>query len=214
MPLPLFVSFEGIDGSGKSTQARLLASTLRQDGYDVVEVREPGGTPLGEDVRSLLLASDRSVTTRAELLLFAAARAELIETVIRPAMERGAVVVADRFSDSTVAYQGGGRGIRPVEWIEALAEFAAAHVTPDRTYLIDVPVEDALARRSGADTDRIEGAGRDFYSRVRSAYLHLSRRHPGRIVLLDGFQPIESLRRRVLSDVEALLIGESSEDLA
>lgn len=197
----MFISFEGIDGSGKSTQARLLGSALRQSGHAVREVREPGGTPLGEDVRTLLLDPTRTVNPRAELLLFAAARAQLVETVIRPALDRGDIVIADRFSDSTVAYQGGGRSVQTAEWIEAFSRFVTADVIPHRTYFIDVPVLEALSRRSSTGRDRMEQSGLAFYERVRATYMMLSQGYPERIVRLDGTQPIDALQLQVLDDV-------------
>ena len=199
----MFFSFEGIDGSGKSTQARLLAETLREAGREVVEVREPGGTDLGERVRSLLLDPDSDVDERAELLLFSAARAQLVARVIAPALERGAVVIADRFFDSSTAYQGGGRGLAEPEWMEALHTFATNGASPDRTYLIDVPLVTAARRRGERPADRMERGGDSFYYRVRSAYLSLAS-HP-RVLVLDGTHPVETLRQSVEADALALL---------
>jgi dTMP kinase len=201
----MFFSFEGIDGSGKSTQARLLADALRARGFEVVEVREPGGTVLGEQIRRLLLDPDSQISARAELLLFSAARAQLVETVVRPALNRGAVVIADRFFDSSTAYQGSGRGLAEADWMMTLHRFATAGHSPSRTYLVDVPPEEAARRRSGRPGDRMEQNDLDFYARVRASYRSLSRSEADRILLLDGTLPQETLGRRVLDDALALI---------
>lgn len=205
-----FFSFEGIDGSGKSTQARLLASSLRRRGYRVVEVREPGTTPLGESVRRLLLTPGGVISPRAELCLFAAARAQLTYEVIRPALDEGSVVIADRFVDSSVAYQGAGRSAGSAEQIESISAFASQGVLPDRTYLIDVKVETARRRQTNTDTepDRIEQADIDFHRRVRTAYIALHARHNRRILLLDGERHMEQLHKDIKSNVLDTLEGQ------
>ena len=202
---PHFFSFEGIDGSGKSTQARLLASSLRRRGYTVVEVREPGTTSLGEDVRRLLLTPGGMVSPRAELLLFLAARAQVVDEVVRPALADGAVVIADRFVDSSVVYQGAGRGVGSAERVESLSAFASDDLLPVRTYWIDVDVETARARRGEPGRDRIEQAGDDFYQRLRSAYSSLHHRHPARIVHLDGSASVEDLHALIEQDADRVL---------
>ena len=203
----MFFSFEGIDGSGKSTQARRLAERLRQQGRAVVEVREPGGTALGEQIRSLLLDPGSDVDDRAELLLFSAARAQLVASVIEPALERGDVVVADRFFDSSTAYQGGGRRVADPEWMAALHRFATAGQSPDRTYLIDVPPARAASRRLGVADDRIEARGQDFYARVREAYVRLTR--DSRVTMLDGTQTPDAIHQQVWADAQAMLQRQS-----
>ena len=201
----MFLSFEGIDGSGKSTQARLLASLLRERGREVVETREPGGTPLGEAIRDLLLDPSRTVAPRSELCLFSAARAQLVDHVIEPALRRGAIVIADRFTDSTIAYQGAGRSLQSVDWLTELNAFVTGGLEPHRTYLIDVDPSTAIARRHNSVEDRMEGAGRSFYERVRASYLSLSRSDPERILRLDGQQPVDAILEKIYNDVAALL---------
>ena len=205
----MFFSFEGIDGSGKSTQARLLADALRERGHEVVEVREPGGTELGERVRALLLDPEATIDDRAELLLFSAARAQLVATVVRPALDRGAVVVADRFADSSTAYQGGGRGVAAPAWLESLHAFATANVLPTRTYFVDLPPDEAARRRDNRDADRMESGGLEFYSRVRDAYLLLADDQPQRVLRLDGRRPVQSLADEILGDAVSCLNNES-----
>ncbi len=190
----MFVSFEGIDGSGKSTQARLLAGRLQAAGREVVLTREPGGTPLGESVRDLLLHAG-DVAPWAEAALFAASRAQHVEELIRPALDRGAVVVCDRYVDSSVAYQGGARGLG----IDAVLELnlaAVGGVMPDVTFLLLLEPE-AAAARVGATPDRIEREDASFRSRVDVAYRVLAERFPERIVTLDGGRPPAELAEEV-----------------
>ncbi|MDT0631695.1 dTMP kinase [Rubrivirga litoralis] len=205
MSQPLFISFEGIDGSGKSTQAKLLAGELRRLQYDVVEVREPGGTPLGEDLRGIVLDSTRTVSPRTELLLFSAARSHLVDTVIKPALSRGAIVIADRFADSSTAYQGGGRSLKEFEWFETFNDFVVAGRQPDRTYFIDVTPQQAKNRRDEGGSDRIEKEDIPFYKRVRDAYFRLYESNPDRIIRLDGAATAEAIRQNVLDDILGLL---------
>jgi dTMP kinase len=197
-------SFEGIDGSGKSTQVRLLAEALAARGHTVHLVREPGGTPTSEAIRSLLLDPEAHIAPRAELLLFSAARAQLVEEAIRPALERGDVVIADRFFDSTTAYQGGGRGLADPGWLDAFHRFVTGGLVPARTYLVDVPLEVAAMRR-GADAsrdgaDRMEAGGEAFFGRVREAYRHLAAVDPGRVLTVDGTRPAADLHHDIVAD--------------
>jgi dTMP kinase len=201
---PVLISFEGIDGSGKSTQAALLVRRLQQEGVVPLAVREPGGTPISEAVRDLLLNASSSVSPRAELLLFAAARAELVDEVIMPALEAGQTVVCDRFFDSTTAYQGGGRALASTDWLEQFHRFTTGGLVPHRTYLFDVPVWVAASRR-GPSADRMEAAGEAFFARVRDAYLLTARRNAHRFRVLDGTLQPEILHKEVWEDVCALL---------
>jgi dTMP kinase len=179
----MFVTFEGVDGSGKSTQARLLVEGLRADGREVVETREPGGTDLGERVRELLLHGEH-LSPWAEAALFAAARAQLVDEVVRPALERGADVVCDRYLDSSLAYQGLARGLG-LERVLELSLLATGGLLPDRTFLIRVSPAEAAARRGG-DPDRIEREGEAFVRKVVEAYDELARRFHERVVVVDG----------------------------
>ncbi len=200
----LILTFEGIDGSGKSTQAQLLVDFLEAQGPAPLLVREPGGTPLSERVRALLLDPALEVDPFAELLLFSAARAQLVAEAIRPALAEGRVVVCDRFYDSTTAYQGAGRQFEDAAWLEAFHRRVTGGLVPDRTYLIELSPEEARRRRTGT-ADRMESAEADFYARVTAAYRRLAERHPGRILRLDGTRPIADLHAEIRADAEALL---------
>ena len=199
----MLISFEGIDGSGKSTQARLLSESLRELGHTVVEVREPGGTRLGEQVRDLLLDPTSSISPAAELFLFTAARAQLTSDVIHPALEAGHIVIADRFFDSTVAYQGAGRRLASTQEILALQQLATSGLKPRRTYLVDVPIEVAAERR-GDFMDRMELSGTDFYRRVADGYRMLADLS-SRIQTVDGTLGVDVLAKLVLEDALKVL---------
>jgi dTMP kinase len=195
----VFVSLEGIDGSGKSTQAKLLAEAL---GPETVLVREPGGTAAAERVRELLADGELELDPMAELLLFCAARADLVRRAIRPALEAGRDVVSDRFADSSAAYQGGGRGIG-IDLAERLSEAAAEGLRPDLTLLIWIDPEQA-AQRSGGE-DRFEAAGLEFQRAVASAYEQIAVRHADRIVRVDGSGSVDEVHARVMEAVKAKL---------
>jgi dTMP kinase len=197
----VFVTFEGLDGSGKSTQAELLAGELCGRGREVVLTREPGGTELGERIRELLLAGG-DVSPWAEAALFAAARAELVERVIRPALGRGADVVCDRYVDSSLAYQGIARGLG-VERVLELNRSAIGDLLPDRTFLLLVDAE-LSGTRSGGEPDRIEREGADFRERVEAAYEELAGRFADRIVTVDGSLPPEEIAAHVARQVREL----------
>ena len=183
------MTFEGVDGSGKSTQAELLRDALAAEGREVVLTREPGGTELGERVRGLVLDGPE-MTPWAEAALFAAARAELVATVVRPALERGADVVSDRYVDSSLAYQGIARGVG-VEHVLELNLHVVQGLMPDATVLL--LLDPAEAGRRAGETDRLERAGADFRARVDAAYRELAERFPDRIVVLDGGLPADEL---------------------
>ena len=195
----MFVTFEGVDGSGKSTQAALAAASLAEGGREVVATREPGGTPLGEQVRELLLDGPE-MTPWAEASLFAAARAELAERVIRPALARGAIVVSDRYLDSSLAYQGVARGLG----IERVLELNAAvsDLLPDRTFVLLVD-EATAAARLGRQPDRIEREGADFRAAVDAGFRAVAERFPERIVVLDGARPQDELAAQVREELAA-----------
>jgi dTMP kinase len=194
----MFVSFEGLDGCGKTTQARLLASALEETGVEVVLTREPGGTPLGEQIRDLVLHGDH-VAPWAEAALYAAARAQHVEELIRPALARGATVVCDRYVDSSVAYQGAGRELG-VEEVLALNLTAVAGLLPDLTFLVESDIDTALAR-VGDKGDRIERAEAEFWPRVADAYRVLAARFPERYVVVDGRRGVAEVAAEIRDHV-------------
>jgi dTMP kinase len=198
----MFVTFEGVDGSGKSTQAELLVAWLRERGRTVVSTREPGGTPLGEGVRALVLHGDQMVPW-AEAALFAAARAELVAEIVRPALDRGEDVVVDRYLDSSVAYQGIARGLG-ADSVRDLSLAVTGGLLPVRTFVLAVDPDDARVR-GGDVRDRIEREASDFMRTVDAAYRSLAEREPGRIVLLDGSADPDTIAEEVREHVRPLL---------
>lgn len=191
-----FITFEGIDGAGKSTHIATVVELLRQKGFEVVATREPGGTSLGEKLRELLLHEPMHLETEA-LLMFAARREHLAQ-VIEPALARGAWVVCDRFSDATYAYQGGGRGLDKTKFL-ALEQWVHGHLQPELTFLFDLPPDVASERlaKDGRDLDKFEKELVDFHVRVRQAYLERAASAPSRIVVINAGQPIESIKKEV-----------------
>ena len=191
-----FVTVEGVDGAGKSTHLSWLAERLRAAGREVVLTREPGGTPLAEKLRTLVL--EQPMDPLAETLLMFAARADHVARLIRPALGRGASVVCDRFTDATFAYQGGGKGV-PVELIERLGQAAHPGLQPDLTIVFDCPYDVSRRRLegSGKALDRFEKEGREFHERVRSAYAARTRAEPGRMRLIDSSRPVEEIREEL-----------------
>lgn len=203
----MFITFEGPDGSGKSTQIKLLAETLTALGHTVLLTREPGGTAIGEQVRNLL--HDRqhhAMHPRAEVLLFAAARAQLVAEKIRPHLAAGGLVLSDRFYDSTFAYQGYGHGL-DLDDLRRLTQIATGGLKPDLTLLFDVDAETGLRRRQqgGGEWTRLDALALEFHQRVRAGYLALARNEPERWRILDAVQPVEALRALVLREVQARL---------
>ncbi len=201
-----FITFEGGDGSGKSTQSALLADWLRGLGRDVLQTREPGGTELGVEIRHLVQHRRGHVAPRAEALLYAADRAHHVSTVVRPALERGAIVVQDRYLDSSVAYQGAGRELDPDE-IRGLSLWAAEGLLPDATFLLDLAPEVSSARLGATQRvyDRLEEEGGDFPSRVRAKYLALAEAEPARFLVLDATLPPDALAAAIREHVLTLL---------
>jgi dTMP kinase len=190
----VFVTFEGVDGSGKSTQAELLRDALAADGREVVLTREPGGTDVGERVRELVL-NGPDMTPWAEAALFAAARAELVATVIRPALDRGADVIADRYVDSSLAYQGVARGLGVAEVLEVNMA-ATERLLPDRTIVLELARDVAASRRDGA-ADRMEAEADAFHASVADGFADVARRFPERIVVVDGAGSPDDVAARV-----------------
>lgn len=208
-PVSLFVTFEGIEGSGKSSHLRALAARLRSAGHDVVETREPGGTPAGQALRRLLLGAEAvPLEPLTELYIYCADRAQHVAEVIRPALRAGRVVLCDRFSDSTLAYQGHGRGL-DLETIRALDALARDGVRPDLTFVLDVPVGEGLRRASarGDGGDRFEHAPTDFHERVRTGFHALAAAEPDRFRLLDSTPPAAEVQARVLAETRRRLEG-------
>jgi len=202
-----FITFEGIDGSGKSTQLRLLGNFLRANGCDALLTREPGGTTLGLRLRAALLDAMEEVDQLTELLVFAADRAQHVRRLLRPALETGRVVISDRYADATVAYQGAGRGFTP-ELISQIVQLATEGLKPDLTLLFDVSVEESTSRttrRSNSSRsasaknvrDRLDIENADFHARVRDAYLQIALAEPERVKLIDSSGPVEKTQQRV-----------------
>ena len=200
----LFISFEGIDGCGKSTQADLLRSYLESKGEQVELLREPGGTALSEQIREILLnPNNDKMDPSTESILLSASRAQLTREIIIPALERGNVVICDRYADSTLAYQGYGRGIN-LEWLEKLNAFATAGLKPDITLLVDLPVDEALNRMQSKSFDRIEMEGIEFLEKVRSGYLELTDRFSKRYFMIDGMETIEEISKKIINKIEEI----------
>jgi len=195
----LFITFEGADGCGKTTQMKLLAEHLEKQGYEVVLTREPGGKGLGEKVREILLNYDGKVSDRCESFLFLADRAQNIDIIVNPAVETGKIVLCDRHTDSTVAYQGYGRGL-DLERINKLNDIATNGRKPDLTFVFDIDTETSM-KRVGKEKDRMESAGLEFHNRVREGYLKIAQQEPERIKVIDATKSIEEIRKEVLSQV-------------
>lgn len=192
----LFITFEGADGCGKSTQMELLAKYLQEKGHEVVLTREPGAKGLGEKIRELLLNYNGEVSDRCESFLFLADRAQNIDIIVKPAIAEGKIILSDRHTDSSVAYQGYGRGL-DIERINMLNNLATNGLKPDLTFVFDIDVETSM-ERVGKEKDRMESAGKDFHNRVRNGYLELAKQNPERIKVIDATQSIEEIHKKVI----------------
>jgi dTMP kinase len=204
----IFISFEGGEGSGKSVQAKLLAEALAKRGHEAVLTREPGGTAAGERIREIVLhAQEIALSPEAQVLLYSTARAQNVREVIRPALEAGKLVIADRFFDSTMAYQGYGHGV-PLDDIRAVTALACGDVVPDRTFLLDMPVDKGLARsgwRAQSKWDRFEVLDTAFHQRVRDGYLRLAADEPGRWVIIDADRGEQAIADAIGRELHLLL---------
>lgn len=202
---PLLISFEGIDGSGKSTQCKMLYHELLDRGYGVHLYREPGGTRISEKIRDILLDRENmEMSPVTEMLLYFSSRNQLITEKVIPALERGEIVLLDRFVDSTIAYQGHGRNLS-LDSIRKVAEVAIGDVIPDLTILVDTPLETAEDRMDSRELDRLEAENAEFKQRTRNGYLQLVKDEPQRFLVLDGRDTIESLKKAVIDRVDTLL---------
>ena len=199
----LFITFEGADGCGKTTQLNLLAEYLKKQGYDVVVTREPGAKGLGEKIREILLNYDGVVSDRCEAFLFLADRAQNIDVIVNPAVSEEKIVLCDRHIDSTVAYQGYGRG-QVIERINSLNNIATNGRKPDLTFVFDIDVETSQ-KRVGSNKERMERAGIDFHNRVRNGYLELAKNEPERIRVIDATKSIEDIQFEVRNILDLIL---------
>ncbi len=199
----IFISFEGPDGCGKSTQIGLLGEYLREQGLDVVRVREPGGTPISEKIREIILDKKNSeMSARAEALLYAASRAQLTAEVIEPALKAGSMVLSDRFMDSSIAYQGFGRGLG--EGVRLINEFAVGELQPDLTFLLDLSPEKGRARLlKDGEPDRLESEAMSFHRAVYEGYLELSRIYADRYVVVDADRPVEDIAEDIRKAIDS-----------
>lgn len=202
----VFITLEGGDGSGKTTQAELLREWLSGEGRTVLRTREPGGTEVGVEIREIVLHHRGDISPRAEALLYAADRAHHVATVVRPALERGDVVIQDRYIDSSVAYQGVGRVLDP-EAVRGLSEWATEGLAPDLTILLDLDADAARERLDEARTryDRLEAEASEFHDRVRAAYLALAEAEPGRFLVVDAARPVDEIAGDIRARVAGLL---------
>lgn len=204
----LFITFEGADGCGKTTQLNLLKDYLIKKGYEVLLTREPGGKGLGEKIREILLNYDGEISDRCESFLFLADRAQNIDVIINPAIKQGKIVLCDRHTDSSVAYQGYGRGLN-IEQIKALNNLATGGIQPDLTLVFDVDIETSM-QRVGSDKDRMENSGKEFFNRVRNGYLELAKQEPDRIKVIDSTKAIDEVHQNVIKIIETYLSTDRS----
>ncbi len=204
-----FITFEGIDGSGKSTQLRMLTSELRLRGHEVIATREPGGTPLGTRLREALLDTEQQVDPLAELLLYAADRAQHVRALVRPALEAGHIIISDRYADATIAYQGAGRGF-PESLIAEVVALATGGLMPDLTLIFDLSVEESRERTNRRDTtdqkqDRLDAEDAAFHIRVREAYMRIAAADPDRVKIINSNGAVEQTHSEVIKIVTQFL---------
>ena len=204
MKTGLFITFEGIDGCGKTTQINLLKNYLENNGYKVILTREPGAKGLGEKLREILLNYDGEVSSNCESFLFLADRAQHIDTIIKPAIQNGVIVLCDRHTDSTVAYQGYGRSL-DLDQIKQLNNIATSGIKPDITFILDIDIETSLTR-IGKGRDRMENSGQKFFERVRNGYIEISKQEPERVKLLNGKDTIDNLNKQIIDSVQKILM--------
>ncbi len=203
----MLITFEGLDFSGKTTQIKLLTDKLRQNNYDVIVVREPGGTPISEKIRDILLdKKNLEMTQIAELLLFSAARTQLVSQIIIPALKSGKIVICDRYYDSTTAYQGCGRGI-PMDAVKQINKLATLGYNPDITFFIDIPLSEVAHRlkESKASADRMESSGDAFYQKVRKGFFDIANSEPKRFLIIDGNRSIDIVADEIWGIVKSKL---------
>lgn len=203
MTAGIFITFEGADGCGKTTQQLLAQDYLENKGHEVLVTREPGAGKLGQKIREILLDYDGEVSDKCEALLFWADRAQHVDIMIEPALEKGQIVLCDRYIDSTVSYQGYGRK-QNLEWINKLNDFATTSLKPDLTFVFDIDVETSQ-KRVGKDKDRLEREGIDFHNRVRNGYLELAKQEPERIKVIDASKSIEEIHEEVIKIIDNYL---------
>lgn len=196
----MFISFEGIDGSGKSTQIQLLKEKLEANNLKVITLREPGGSKLSEDIREILLNRDYNINSQTELLLFESARAYLTQNVIIPAIDKGEIVLIDRFFDSTIAYQGYGRGI-DLEFINSCNMFATQNITPDITFYLKINMDTSNIRRISLQKDRIENSGMEFYNNVINGFEQIALNNQDRVIAIDGSQEVSLVHKDIVQIV-------------
>lgn len=203
----MFITLEGPEGSGKTSQLALLVEFLRQQGYTVLATREPGGTQIGDQIRAVLSDLDnQDMRPRTELLLFQASRAQLVEQVIRPHLQQGGIVLCDRYADSTLAYQGYGHQTFPLEQVQAIINFATGGLKPDLTLLLDVDVKAGLERRAqGGDWNRLDAYQLEFHQRVRRGYLQMAQAEPQRWVVIDAARSMDEVQEEIREVVLAAL---------
>ncbi len=199
----LFITFEGIDGCGKTTQLKLLKEYLENKGFNVLVTREPGAKGLGEKLREILLNYDGEVSSNCESFLFLADRAQHIDTIIKPAIDNGTIVLCDRHTDSTVAYQGYGRELN-LKQIHYLNNIATNNIKPDLTFILDIDVETSI-ERIGKNRDRMESAGIEFFNKVRNGYIEISKQEPNRVKLIYGKESIETIHNQIIELINEVI---------